>query len=804
MPMLRLSTVEVDLETGVLADGSRLANTERALLAWLAAHPNEDIDRERLLREVWNFPGNIPETRAVDLAMARLRRKVERDPSQPEHLVTIQGVGYRFVPLAETAPAPLPIPANTFVGRQTERARIGAALDAGARLVTLVGPGGVGKTRLALEVAASRRPAWFCDASDARDAAGLDAALGQGLRGPGRHRAVEQLLGELGPGLVVLDNLEQVVDAAATAIPAWLAQAPGLVVLATSREALGLVDEHLVDVEPLLGRRLDEGVALLVARAAQMGVDLDRSDPDVVELVGRMDGLPLGLELAAARLRSRGPRELAGDLDAPRRGVPARHRSLDAAVAWSWEWLGDEDRAALEALAEFRGTFTAGSALALGVSSDRVDALVQRSLVQRYGESGRWGLLETVRRFVRAHQRDAGALADRHLAWCLASSEEPEGPTRADLEAAVEHAITTRHPGALEAFLRLRLRVYHTDTLERLEALVRTMRPRLVSLGDVWALDLDLAMLHEMRGDLAEATASLQALARTASDTGAVARVATVEGNLAEVRMRLGQIREALAHASSAVTAARRAFAASPAPDVRRMLALRLQLLGGLELRVGRPAQAWERTEEAMALSVPWPATRGSVRHLQALILHLLGRPVEEVLDEAAALTIDAPRYRVVIEGLRITTRQDRGDFEGARVLLETWQGAPFLENPVLATQHAVAVARDLAARGAPEAAEERLVAVYDAAGEDRWIISRLAPVLVAVSRPERARAVLAASLTEAAAQGTRYDEVLLHAAACGRADATPDERIAAREAGRALCDEMQIEPDGWLRAAFE
>jgi predicted ATPase len=346
--------------------------------------------------------------------------------------VTIQGIGYRFVPYAQTATAPLPIPANTFVGRAPERARIGSALDGGARLVTLVGPGGVGKTRLALEVAATRRPAWFCDASEARDAAGLDAALGQGLRGPGRHRAVETLLEELGPGLVVLDNLEQVVDAAATAIPAWLAKAPELVVVATSREALGLVDEHLVDVEPLLGRRLDEGIALLVARAAQMGVDLDRSDPDVVDLVGRMDGLPLGLELAAARLRSRGPRELAGDLDAPRRGVPARHRSLDAAVAWSWEWLGDEDRAALEALAELRGTFVADAALALGVSSDRVDALVQRSLVQRYAESGRWGLLETVRRFVRAHQRDAAASADRHLAWCLAHAEDRDGARRTD------------------------------------------------------------------------------------------------------------------------------------------------------------------------------------------------------------------------------------------------------------------------------------------------------------------------------------------------------------------------------------
>lgn len=803
--MLRLSAVEVDLETGVLGDGSRLATTERALLAWLAAHPGEDIDRERLLREVWRFPGTIPETRAVDLAMARLRRKVERDPSRPEHLVTIQGVGYRFVPCAESAPAPLPIPANTFVGRDPERARIEAALDGGARLVTLVGPGGVGKTRLALEVAATRRPAWFCDASDARDAAGLDAALGQGLRGPGRHGAVETLLGDLRPGLVVLDNLEQVVDAAAAAIPAWLAKVPGLVVLATSREALGLVDEHLVDVEPLVGRRLDEGVALLVARAAQMGVDLDRSDPDVVDLAGRMDGLPLGLELAAARLRTRGPREVAGDLDAPRRGVPARHRSLDAAVAWSWDWLGDEDRAALEALAELRGTFVAEAARALGVSSDRVDALVQRSLVQRYPESGRWGLLETVRRFVRAHQRDGGAFADRHLAWCLASGEERDGPTRADLEAAVEHAITTRHPRVVDTFLRLRLRVYHTDTFDRLEALVRTMRPRLVSLGDVWALDLDLAMIREMRGDLGEATASLQALVRTASDAGNPARVAIAEGNLASVRMRLGQIREALGHASSAVTAARRAHAAStdPDPDLRRMLALRLQLLAGLELRVGRPARAWERTEEAMALSDAWPATRGALRHLQASILHLLGHPVEAVLDEAAALTTDVPRYRVGIEGLRIATRQDRGDFAGARALLESWEVAPYLEDPVLATHHTVAVARDLAARGAFDAAEKRLAVVYDAAGEDRWIVSRLAPVLVAVTEGDRARVLLAAASKEAAEQGACHDEVLLLAAACGRADATPDERVAWGTAGRALCDEMRVEADGWLRAAF-
>ncbi|BAG20299.1 MULTISPECIES: AfsR/SARP family transcriptional regulator [Streptomyces] len=380
------------------------------------------------------------------------------------------------VPAPAPVPSNLPVPLTPLVGRRQALADL-ARLLADARLVTLTGPGGVGKTRLAVAAATTERDgarpgeladgAWLVEFSGIR--AGTPADLAQvvaatlGIRDdapsslPGTGSATPSLPHRLAAALrdrrtlLVLDNCEQVVDAAAELAELLLRTAPGLRVLATGQEALGLAGEAMFLVEPLPPA---DAVRMFMERAAAATPGFPR-DPEapaeperraVAEICRRLDGIPLALELAATRVRALGVRELAGRLNDRfrvltfgQRGAPARQQTLRAVIDWSWELLSAPERIVLRRLAAHSDgcdlaaaeAVCAGDGVARDEVLDLVTRLVDRSLVVVVdGPVGpRYRLLESVAAYAteRLHEmEDLTAVRDRHLRHYRALAEEAE------------------------------------------------------------------------------------------------------------------------------------------------------------------------------------------------------------------------------------------------------------------------------------------------------------------------------------------------------------------------------------------
>ena len=347
---------------------------------------------------------------------------------------------------------------TTFVGRDDDLARL-VDVTRTRRLVTLIGPGGAGKTRLAVETAAALQPeyrdgAWLVELAAVRDAGAVAPAIVAALdaRGPGPAEeaaasALGLLVGRLrGRSLViVLDNCEHVVAEAATVVEALLGEVPDLLVIATSREPLGVGGEVLF---PVGGLDADSAVELFVNRGSAVRpsftVDAD-TRPVVAELCRRLDHLPLALELAAARLRVLPLAQLVGLLDdrfrvltGGSRTALARHQTLRAVVDWSHDLLFDDERRLFARLSVFTGGcgLEAVESVCSDDAFDRADILdllsrlVDKSLVvAEFDESGevRYSLLQTLWEYGRerlAASDDAAGVIDRHAHWYLALSQE--------------------------------------------------------------------------------------------------------------------------------------------------------------------------------------------------------------------------------------------------------------------------------------------------------------------------------------------------------------------------------------------
>ncbi|MEI3865908.1 BTAD domain-containing putative transcriptional regulator [Microbacterium sp. CCNWLW134] len=329
---------------------------------------------------------------------------------------------------------------SALIGRAAELDRIADA-RAQSRLVTLTGPAGVGKTRLAAEVA--RRGAgsdddaqWFVDLTVIRSPDRLIGAVAETLGCASEIDAIAAALGGRRT-LVVFDNVEHVLGATAALASALLERCAGLSVLVTSREAMRMAGERVVAVEPLLGGALDDAVDLFLQRASESSGTTAWNDDDrtaVRRLCVALDGLPLAIELAAARLDVLSLGEVAGSLEAlaPGRGT-GRHDSLDAAIDWSVGMISDDERRTLGQLARFSGPFgldaVAGICRIEGADAREMTiALVRRSLVVPAGAGGgerRFRLLDTVRRYARAHLQadDGGDWEGRHGRWMAAYAE---------------------------------------------------------------------------------------------------------------------------------------------------------------------------------------------------------------------------------------------------------------------------------------------------------------------------------------------------------------------------------------------
>lgn len=342
--------------------------------------------------------------------------------------------------------ADLPASGTTFVGRGAERAAVRAAIQE-ARLVTLLGPGGVGKTRLAAVVAGDAVALFpsggaFVDLVPVRDgfvARAVATALGVT---EGSHQPLaEAVAARLGAGrsLLVLDNCEHVIDEAAEFAERILAACPGTRVLVTSRERLGIPGERSVPIAPLpLG---SDAERLFRDRALAADPQFVAEPAVIAELCARLDGLPLAIELAAARGASLGATGLLAALeDALRllsgaRGGDERHRSLCAVLSWSYDLLGEEEQTLFRRLGAFVGAFDIDAAAAVGGDragvADLLGRLADKSLVVHLrGRVSRWRLLGTVRAFALAQLSAAGEedkTKERLLRWAAAAASTAEG-----------------------------------------------------------------------------------------------------------------------------------------------------------------------------------------------------------------------------------------------------------------------------------------------------------------------------------------------------------------------------------------
>ncbi|MGS2617165.1 ATP-binding protein [Micromonospora sp. LZ34] len=354
-----------------------------------------------------------------------------------------------------TAPATLPglpAPRTSFIGRAHERDAVLTALDA-ARLVTLVGPGGVGKTRLAIEVSREAHPGHggFVDLVAVQ--AGFVAqavATRLGIREGPQQPLMDAIVDDLGRrrALLVLDNCEHLVDAVAQFVDRVLAACPEVTVLATSRQRLGLPGERTVAVGPL--PLASDAERLFQDRAAAADPGLVGEPAAVADICARLDGIPLAIELAAARTASLGIDTLRAALsDSLRvldggRGYDQRHHSLRAVVDWSHDLLHRSEQDMFRRLSVFNGGFDLVAAVAVAAPDDAraggpvpsgdhptADAaasvadvlgrLADRSLVVRHrGSTSRWRMLETIRAYAAAKLADSGeqaAVRRRHLRW---------------------------------------------------------------------------------------------------------------------------------------------------------------------------------------------------------------------------------------------------------------------------------------------------------------------------------------------------------------------------------------------------
>ncbi|MFE7097942.1 AfsR/SARP family transcriptional regulator [Streptomyces erythrochromogenes] len=418
---------------------------------------------------------------------------------------------------------------NSFVGREPELAALHDDM-ARLRLVTLTGPGGSGKTRLAEHAAAAHpEPGWLVELARLDHPAAVPGAVlsALGLRENSlvaretpaptaatdpttrlvEHCAHRSLL-------LVLDNCEHVVEAAAELAERLLTHCPGVRVLATSREPLGIPGETVRPVEPLPP---DPAHQLFADRgaAARAGFTVDEDPAAVAEICARLDGLPLAIELAAARLRLLAPRQIADRLDdrfrlltSGARTVLPRQQTLRAVVDWSWDLLDEAERTVLRRLSVFAGGCDLAAAEAVcgdGTGPDVADtlgSLVDKSLVlaEPYeGRGMRYRMLETIHEYAAeraaAHPADARATARRHVAHFLAFAEQAEPLIRSAAQLPWIRLVETELDNLRAAL--------HTTTVDEVD--VESAQRLAFALGWFW-------WLRNYRGEGAEWTTRILAL----------------------------------------------------------------------------------------------------------------------------------------------------------------------------------------------------------------------------------------------------------------------------------------------------
>ncbi len=448
----RWQWLELEIQAG------RAADVVAELDTLTAAHPTDERFWRQLMLAYWQTGrqqqalqayqevrrvladevGILPTPSLQDLEQAILRHDPElgagaERPSQP-------------VPRRRgTIPATL----NSFVGRAAELDRLEALL-ADQRLITLRGAGGNGKTRLARELALRVQDrydggAWWVAFGEVDDLSGDSAttvvetiATALGMIRRSQSSLIDALVDHVGdaPMLIVLDNCEHLVDPIADVVTTLLTQAPGVRIVATTRESLRVVGETTVPIEALTVGSSDEvaltdSAQLFLDRADALGAPIDRDDETlskVEEICQRLDGSPLAIELAAALVDTTSLADILSELEDHRfelltvspRGVAPQHRTLEAVIDWSYDRLDGNERELFHAVSVFPGSFSLAAAVAASMLGDAVarrliDGLVRKSLIETVGSGKgveRYRILESLRHYGLRRLADSGMTAE--------------------------------------------------------------------------------------------------------------------------------------------------------------------------------------------------------------------------------------------------------------------------------------------------------------------------------------------------------------------------------------------------------
>ncbi|HEX2542448.1 MAG TPA: tetratricopeptide repeat protein [Caldimonas sp.] len=624
-------------------------------------------------------------------------------PADGEKAHRVAWMGEWWLPVNEI-PNNLPQPATSFIGRERELAEVRNLLGT-SRLLTLLGMGGLGKTRLSLQVAAEQMHqfpdgVWFLDLAPISDPALVvgEAAKVLGVREEPDRPLLQTLCAHLKSrrALLILDNCEHLVKASAQLASAILKVAPQVRLLASSREALRAPGEQCYPVLPLpVPSRGDSMEALLRSTAVRLFVDRaqlhkpgfslgEREAPAVAELVARLEGIPLALELAAARIRALSVADINARLKdryklltGGSRILQERQQTLRALVDWSYELLGPQEQTVLDRLGVFVGGFDLAAAEAVCGGEpiagedvlDLLASLVEKSLVmiEERDDGARYLMLETIREYVReklAQRDDAAATAARHcehyFAMAKAANKGLKGPQQADWLWKVEveldnirSAIALSLAGGVDPFIAVKfavamqgfwiLRGYSSEGRKLVQAALAVPAIQASPIAQAYALYVGAA-LAESQSDHAEARKMLETCLELRRALGHEVDIAATLSTLSMARLLGGDPAEAAAGENEALQIFRR-------HGDRYGEAICLLHLGQVCLFQGEDEEARAHLEQCLAVA-------REIRHQE------VEGECELVLGEVALEMADRPQACLRIKR-SLTVCREAGDKRG-------------------------------------------------------------------------------------------------------------------------------------------
>jgi predicted ATPase/class 3 adenylate cyclase len=568
----------------------------------------------------------------------------------------------------------VPTPPSSFIGRTDALRRLHHQLEEG-RLVTITGPGGTGKTRLALRVAAERLPryadgVWFVGLATAASEDAVAAAVADAL---GVTEEREQSLLETTAAfvrdknlLLVVDNCEHVLDEAAAVLERLLASGLGVRVLATSREPIEIEGERISPLEPLAIDDDDpagsEAVVLLADRIALVRLDFELTADLVgpaVTIARRLDGLPLALELAAASAATLSLQEIADQLDERfqlltrgKRTAVDRQKTLWGAIDWSYGLLDEDQRRLFRRLAVFPSEFDFGVVTALCGSVDEVErdlpVLIRKSLVTE-AASTRLRCLESIRAYAREQLIESGEyeeLAEKHARFFVASVAEsgeigrPEWVDTVNEDLLAAHRWGAEHDGELELCALVELQQFWmrrgrwTEGRTASEATLRSTEDLLIKpRWNALALAGQIAL---SQGDTVAARSFFEGAAEVAETVAGPETAQMVLGDLGELAARAGEFDTAEELYATSLEAARHV-------GNKHVVILCQTHLAQLASQRGDLAQAWDVGNQALdgARQLEWDELDLTLTNLLGVVAHHKGDLVEarRVFADALALT---------------------------------------------------------------------------------------------------------------------------------------------------------------------